>query len=152
MCRISSCRVVLWEYHTKWNGMVAAEMYNGPIIRTLKKKRGVKRSYLLAEDNDPSGYKSGKGMAAKRSLKIKTVKWPRYSPDMMPLDFSLWNDINRRMDESAPSGHESGRAFKARLRRLALRTSTKTVRAAVEAMRSRADQVWKAKGKEIAMD
>ena len=149
---ISGCRVVLWEYHTKWNGSVAAKMYSGPIMKILKNKRGAKLSYLIAEDNDPSGYKSGKGIAAKRACKIKTIAWPRYSPDLMPLDFSLWNDISSRMDKSAPGGRESAKAFKARLRRTALRTSTTTVRSAVEAMRSRADQIWKAKGKDIARD
>ena len=91
-------------------------------------------------------------MAAKRSLKIKTVAWPRYSPDLMPLDFCLWNDINKRMDETSPKGYESVKAFKARLRRTALRTPMKTVRAAIEAMKSRAQRIWEAKGKDIARD
>ena len=107
---------------------------------------------MLAKDNDPTGYKSRKAIVAKRSLKIKTVSWPRYSPDLMPLDFCLWSDINRRMDKTAPVGRESAAAFKAHLRRMALRTSTKTVRKAVEAMRTRACQIWKAKGKDIARD
>ena len=149
---ISNCRVVPWEYHTKWNGQVAAEMYKGPIMKILKKKHGIKPSYLIAEDNDPTGYKSSKAMAAKCSLKIKTVAWPRYSPDLMPLDFCLWNDINKRMDETSPKGYESVKAFKARLRRTALRTPMKTVRAAIEAMKSRAQRIWEAKGKDIARD
>ena len=106
----------------------------------------------VLEDNDPTGYKSGKARAAKRSLNIKPIYWPRYSPDLMPLDFSLWNDINRRMGETAPAGLESVVAFKARLRRLALQTSAKTVREAVEAMRTRAKQVWQPRGKDIARD
>ena len=85
-------------------------------------------------------------------MNIKTIFWPRYSPDLMPLDFTLWNDINRRMRKNAPVGLESAVAFKARLRRMALRTSTKTVRKAVEAMRTRAKQIWEAKGKNIARD
>ena len=62
---------------------------------------------MLAEDNDPSGYKSGKGNQAKRDLRIKTVEWPRYSPDLNPLDFSFWKQLNRRMDANAPKGFES---------------------------------------------
>ena len=57
----------------RWNGEVAANMYKGPILQTLNKHRGAKSSNLIAEDNDPTGYKSGKACAAKRSLKIKTV-------------------------------------------------------------------------------
>jgi hypothetical protein len=85
---------VLWEYFKgRWNGAKAAEMYKGPIKNILKKKRGDKTSYLVMEDNDPSGYKSSKGMKAKKEAKIKTVQWPRYSPDLMPLDFSLWKNV-----------------------------------------------------------
>ncbi len=149
---ISNCRIVLWEYLTKWNGETAADMYRGPIMNALKKHRGEKSSYLLAEDNDPSGYKSSKAVAEKRSLHIRTVDWPRYSPDLMPLDFSLWTDIGKRVRNTAPKGRESVSAFKQRLRRLALCTSTATVRAAVEAMRARAAMIWAADGKDIARD
>ena len=91
-------------------------------------------------------------MTAKRNLKIKTISWPRYSPDLMPLDFSLWANIEKRMAEAAPKGKESQGSFKARLRRVALRTPTAIVRAAVEATRSRAKQIWEAKGRDIARD
>ena len=149
---ISNCKVVLWEYLTKWNGSVAAEMYKGPIMKTLKRVRGEKDSYLLAEDNDPTGYKSSKALTEKTKLHINTITWPRYSPDLMPLDYFLWEDINRRMDKTAPRGNESAAAFKSRLRRTALSTSTTTVRAAVEGMRKRAKAIWEAKGKDIARD
>ena len=150
---ISGDRVVLWEEVGKrWNGDIASEMYHGPIMKILKKKRGIKKSYLVVEDNDPTGYKSGKGRAAKKALCIKTVKWPRYSPDLMPLDFSLWQDVQRRMDASAPSGYESKEAFKKRLRRTALSTPKITVRNMVAKMRSKAKEIYDADGKDIASD
>ena len=39
---ISNSRIALWEYHKRWHGFTAAEMYKGLVIRTLQKKRGVK--------------------------------------------------------------------------------------------------------------
>lgn len=149
---ISNCRIVLWEYIGRWNGQAAADLYKGPIMKTLVSKRGRKASYLIAEDNDPTGYKSGKGNAEKRRQGIKTIEWPRYSPDLMPLDFSLWKDIDTRVAASAPDGTETVAEFKRRLRRLALRTPASVVRAAVEAMRTRASAIWEAKGKDIARD
>ena len=149
---ISNCRIVLWEYHSKWNGQVAAELYKGPILKALKKHRGLKASYLLVEDNDPTGYKSGKAMAEKRRLKLKTIEWPRYSPDLMPLDFSLCTDIKARMAAGAPKGRESIAAFKMRLRHTALTTPKATVRKAVAAMRGRASKICDAKGLNIARD
>ena len=112
----------------------------------------MKTSYLLAEDIDLTGFKSGKQVAEKKRLHINTIPWPRYSPDMMPLDFCLWDGISKRMDATAPAEAESATAFKARLRRVALRTSSTTVRAAVEAMRMRAKAIAESKGKDIARD
>ena len=34
---ISNGRIMLWEYYSKWNGEVAANMYKGPIMQALKK-------------------------------------------------------------------------------------------------------------------
>ena len=149
---ISNCRVVLWGYLPKWNGEAAAELYKGPIMKALVKRRGVKPTYLICEDNDPTGYKSGKGKTQKRLLGIETVRWPRYSPDLMPLDFSLWNDIEKRLAEGAPEGAESVHDFKVRLRRVAIRTPKSHVRAAVAAMRSRAASIWRLKGEDIPRD
>ena len=149
---ISNCRIVLWEYNRAWNGQVAADLYKGAIMKVLAKHRGVKASYLVAEDNDPTGYKSGKAMAEKRRLGIQTIEWPRFSPDLMPLDFSLWQNIERRAHMSAPKGKESVNAFKERLRRATLATPAATVRAVVAAMRSRAAMVVAAKGKDIRTD
>jgi hypothetical protein len=150
---IAGGKVVLWEYLSKrWCGEEAAKLYKGPIIKTLKRTRGVKRSYLLMEDNDPTGYKSGKGKAAKRDVKIRTVRWPRYSPDLNPLDFSLWENVSERMKTSDPKGRESVSHFKSRLRRTALRTSPVAVRKMVASMRSRARAIYEADGNDIARD
>ena len=90
MAGISGDRVVLWEeVGGRWNGEKASDMYRGPIAKFLKKQFGERRQYLLVEDNDPTGYKSRKGMEAKKAVNIKAMAWPRYSPDLMPLDFSL---------------------------------------------------------------
>ena len=70
----------------------------------------------------------------------------------MPLDFSLWADISKRTAESAPRGRETVSAFKMRLRQVAVRTPTAKVRAAVGAMRKRAQQIWEAGGKDIPRD
>ena len=70
----------------------------------------------------------------------------------MPLDFSLWNDIEKRLAEEAPTGVESVDAFKVRLRRIAMRTTTSRVRAAVAAMKSRAALIWRLKGEDIPRD
>lgn len=150
---ISNCRVVLWEYFTgSWSGEKAADMYTGPIKAALKKHRGAKAYHLIAEDNDPTGYKSKAGIRAKEEQGIRAMPWPRYSPDLNPLDFSLWDNVNRRMDASAPAGRESVAAFKKRLRLTALRTPPAVVRKMVEAMKKKAQMIWEAGGGDIRKD
>lgn len=150
---ISGGRIALWEYFDgRWNGQKAADLYRGPIKTLLKRKFGNKKRYVIAEDNDPTGYKSNKAIAAKKECGICPIHWPRYSPDMMPLDFSLWTDIEERMVECAPKGRESVEAYKVRLRRVAMRTPPATVLKAVKAMRQRARDIAEAKGGDIARD
>ena len=149
---IANGRIVLWEYLPKWGGQAAVDLYKGPIMSKLRQKRGEKASYLIAEDNDPTGYKSAVAVAEKRRLKIRTLQWPRYSPDLMPLDFCLWDNISKRTLATAPAGRESINEFKARLRQVALRTPPATVRSAVLAMKSRAQKIWERDGKDIARD
>ena len=149
---LSGGRVVLWEYYKKWNAQVAADMYKGPLMQALIRRRGAKPSYLLAEDNDPIGYKSGLAVTEKRRLGLKTIQWPRYSPDLMPLDFCLWTEISKRAAAEAPRGNETVEKFSKRLKRVALRTPRATVLAAVGAMKKRARLIWEAGGKDIARD
>ena len=79
---ISNCRIVLWHYLAKtWNGDTAAALYSGPILTALKKHRGLKRKYTVLEDNDPTGYKSNKAIAAKAAASIEAIEFPKYSPD-----------------------------------------------------------------------
>ena len=90
-------RVVLWEEVCgRWCGQQAAAMYAGPIKRTLQKHRPGKRSWLAMEDNDPSGFKSRKGIRAKVENKLRPLSQPAYSPDLNPLDFSLWHAIETK--------------------------------------------------------
>ena len=150
---ISNCRVVLWHYLPKvWSGAVAADLYSGPILSTLKKKRGVKRKYLVLEDNDPTGFKSNKAKAAKTASKIEAIEWPRYSPDLHPLDFALWDEIERRVLQNTPIGGETVAAYKKRLRLTALRLPETTVRKALSDMPVRIEQCIQEHGGNISKD
>lgn len=153
MAGISGDRVVLWEEVGKrWSGQRAAEMYSGPVIKCLRKVHGNKRKFLLVEDNDPTGFKSSKGVKAKKDLNIETVEWPPYSPDLMPLDFALWEHVRIAMKRTDPSGNETALAFKKRLRRTALRTPKAVVRKMVAAMLPRAKAIYDADGGHIDCD
>ena len=150
---LSNGKVVLWQcLGKKWSGDAAAKLYTGPMLKALRKHRGVKRQYTILEDNDPSGYKSTKGKNAKAAVNIDTVDLPGYSADLNPLDYSIWQEINTRMLARAPAGRESMAAFKLRLRRTALSLPEAVVRKAVDALPKRIQAVVDAKGRSIPCD
>jgi transposase len=151
---IVGCRIRLWHYLPKkrWNAKVAAAVYQGPIKKVLRRHCGRKKEYLILEDNDPTGYKSKAAIEAKRKLSFKAVPFPRYSPDLNPLDFSLWHAIETRMDKNTPKKKETVEEYKKRLRRTALATPKHIVRKAVMNILPRALAVIKELGGNIPRD
>ena len=150
---LSNGRVVLWEYLPKtWNGEEAASLYRGAIAKTLEKHRGQKRKYRVMEDNDPTGYKSGKALAAKAELGIEAFPMPRYSPDLNPLDFCVWNEIESRVLKNTPKEVETVAAYKKRLRLTALRLPASVVTKAVASIPKRMKAIVDAKGQSVKCD
>ena len=150
---ISNGRIVLWEYLERtWNGKAASALYRNAIIQTVRKEKGEKRKYLIFEDNDPTGYKSGLGKKAKMDLGIEAVPMPAYSPDLNPVKFSLWEEVQKRMVERVPKKLEAVAAYKKRLRLTALRLPRAIVTKAIEAMPARMKDIIKAKGYSIRRD
>ena len=146
-------RVVLWKYiDGPWGASAAESLYRHDINRVLTRVVGTANGAVLVEDNDPTGYKSGKAVKAKEDLGIRVMALPRYSPELNPLDYFLWADIDRRMNASAPKGKESKAAFKARLRATAFATPRALVRKAVLQMKPRAKAIYEANGGDITLD
>jgi hypothetical protein len=152
LCGISRGKVVLWHnVGRKWNGDVAAACYRGPVLRALRKHCGEKPSYRILEDNDPVGYKSAKGEAAKRETGITAIRFPRHSPDLNPLDFCIWNEIERKM-VALTDKPMSVKDYDAKLRRVARTVPAATISNAVRSIRTRAKAIAKASGHNIARD
>ena len=106
----------------------------------------------MLEDNDPTGYKSNQGLAAKKAVGIKTDDLPKRSPDFNVLDYSLWKAINARMRaqecEFPKNMKETKAEFLARLRRTALNLPTAAVQSAVEDMHRRVRLCAKYRGRQ----
>ena len=152
-------RIRMWKYlEGPWNGKAAAQMYKGPLLQAMRrafpahaaKKRAV---WKVLEDNDPSGYKSGKAKTAKSEVRIMTNDLPKRSPDLNVLDYCLWAEINTRMraqEKAFPKSKKESRAlFKARLRRTAMGLPESVVRKAVSDMHRRVRMVVAAEGGHI---
>ena len=109
--------------------------------------------FTVLEDNDPSGFKSKRGKAAKAASKISTFDIPKRSPCLNVCDYFLWSSVNRRMraqERTWPvSKKETRQACLKRLRATALSTPSASVRAAVAVMKRRCARLLAAGGGDI---
>ena len=126
-------------------------MYSKPLQRCLAKEYpDVRGPWRVLEDNDPAGYKSAKGVAAKKEAGITSLDLPKRSPDMNPLDFSFWAAVNKKMRDMErkwpQTKRETRKAYLARLRRAAFSLSGDYITKIVEALAGRVKQLKDARG------
>lgn len=158
-CTVNLCagivdgRVRIWHYlPSRWCGAVAVDLYKDVVYPALVKQYGKKRAFNILEDNDPTGYKSKVAVDAKNDLGIQPMKFPTYSPDLNPLDFSLWEEVGARMAKQNPPKCESIEDYKARLRRTALAIPERVVRKMLADIPTRAEDIYQNDGGHIARD
>ena len=152
MAGVCRGRVAMWHYVAggKWSGKAAADMYNGPLRTALAKTWPARKSWDVLEDNDPTGFKSRRGHAAKAAAGITPFVIPCRSPDLSLCDYALWKEVNRRLrrqEFSWPAGKtESRAAYAIRLKRTALRLPKAFLERSVGDMVRRCNLLHAAKG------
>ena len=98
----------IWHYFDgKWDAEKAAQVYRTVVAPALRRAHGGKRQYTIVEDNDPTGYKSSWGIAAKRELNIVPIEYPTLSPDTNACAYALWDEVERRMSLQVAPKRES---------------------------------------------
>jgi hypothetical protein len=88
----------------------------------------------------------------KEALRIRALPFPRYSPDINPLDFSCWQAVSNRMTQNQPKKVESVEDYKRRLKRTALGLPSKVVMKAVLSMPRKIKEVRAAGGACVRSD
>ena len=125
-------------------------MYTGPLKAALAKAWGKKRMFHVLEDNDPTGFKSRKGIRAKAEAGIKPFVIPKRSPDLSVCDYAIWKEINRRMRKQEltwrATRRESRPDYLARLWRTALRLPEDFINKSIGDMRRRCQRLHAAAG------
>ena len=153
MGAVGSGKVLLWYEvpEGRWSGQAAADMYSGPLKTALTKSWPTKRKHVVLEDNDPTGFQSSKGKAAKLVNGIESFAIPKRSPDLNPMDYCIWSEINRRMRRQevkwANAKRESRAQYLKRLRRTAKNLSRDFVTSAIGDMKRRCQRLFEAKGR-----
>ena len=147
-------KVILWEYlEGSWGREAAAEAYKGPIKKALQTNFPGRKTFTVLEDNDPAGFKSGLGVAAKRDVGIKAFEIPKRSPCLNVLDYHVWAEVNKRMREQEKkfpsSKRESRKAFLNRLRRTTQSLPSAQIASSVGDMERRCARLLAAKGGNI---
>ena len=108
-------------------------------------------SFLLLEDNDPTGYKSNMAKDVKSALGVNALEIPKRSPDLNPLDYAFWSEVNTRLRKQeakfADSYTETRCTFARRLRRTILRIRPDTLRPMVANMKRRCMLLREASGR-----
>jgi hypothetical protein len=152
MAGVGRGKVLMWYNvpSAKWSGAAAAVMYSRPLPTALEKTWPGKRSWQVLEDNDPTGFKSKKGLAAKAANKISIFPIPKRSPDLNVCDYALWKEINKRMrlqeKRWSSKKRETRPQYMARLRRTAMRLPRRFIGKSVGDMRRRCQRLHEAKG------
>ena len=143
-------KVRIWHYLLRtWSGEAAEALYREVVHPALKKYRGQKRSYTILEDNDPTGYKSNLAKRTKSELGIKPLAFPTYSPDLNPLDYALWDEVESRMSAAPAPPRESAEAYKARLSRTAKAIPEAVIRKMLSSMKGRCEAIHAKNGGHI---
>ena len=53
---VAKNRVIMWEVlEGPWNGQAAADLYNGPLKKALKRTFPGQKTFILVEDGDKKG-------------------------------------------------------------------------------------------------
>jgi hypothetical protein len=143
--------VHLWHSLDKmWNGSVAADCYKTAVIQSLRRAWPGKKVFRVLEDNDPTGFKSRAGEAAKRAVGIKVFEIPKRSPDLNVCDYALWAAVNRKMRRQERlfprSKRESRQEFIDRLRRVARGLPRAFVEGCIGDMKRRCQLLYESRG------
>jgi len=141
---------MLWhQVEGVWNGAAAEALYTGALKTALCHNYPRKRSHKVLEDNDPTGYKSSAGEAAKRASNIQVFEIPCRSPDLNPLDYAIWAEVNKRMRQQElnwKKKKETREQFLARLETTAQGLERDFVDKVIGNMAVRCERLYMAKG------
>ena len=151
---VGNGKVLLWEeVQGNWNSSEAARIYEGPMLKALKAAYPGTKRFRVLEDNDPSGFKASKGVAAKERAGIRAFEIPAHSPQLNVCDYWLWREVNKRMrarERTFPSGKRETRvAFIRRLKRTAMSIPSDVITKSIGSMKKRCQLLVQAEGGQI---
>ena len=132
----------------RWNARSAKCMYL-KLGRFFDKTETPK---CVVEDNDPSGYSSRIAIRTKNDLRIRVLKLPQRSPELQPLDFSVWDYVENAMARNndrllrTGKGAEQPNQYLARLRKTFLRLPHQYLKNTIDDVQKRVVTLYRLHG------
>jgi hypothetical protein len=149
---VANDQIFFWQENVgNWNGAKAAAMYK-KLGQALRARYGDLPFFRVVEDGDPKGFQSSKGKKAKKEQKIRSWTLPPHSPGLMPLDYSLWNEVECRTLNKNGYEKESLASYKKRLNLTAKRLPRKLVKNTVGKMKGNLAAIVKSGGGHSTLD
>ena len=113
---VTGDRIIFWHItEGPWNGQAAAAMYH-ELGEALRKHYGNLGFFRVVEDGDTKGFQSDRGKEAKAAERIHSWTLAPRSPGWMPLDYSIWDEIEDRVLSKRAPPDESAANYVKRLR------------------------------------
>ena len=149
---VAENKIFFWYVNIgKWNGSAAATMYKA-LGQSLRKRYGHDGPFRVVEDSDSKGYQSNAGKDEKKKQKITSWRTPPRTPSFMPLDYSLWAEVERRVLAKPVRGDETKEEYLKRLRSTALRLPKRLVERTVGKMKGNVQALVDSKGDHTQLD
>ena len=148
---VGNGKVLVWHTITgTWSGAVAADLYSHVITPALRKEHPGQTSFVILEDNDPTGNRSNAAKVAKSASKLRVLEIPKRSPDLNVMDYAVWAEVERKLREQerkwTSSKKESRNAFEKRLDKTARGLNPDFIDKSIGDMRRRCTLLYEAKG------
>ena len=149
---VGAGRMMMWHDvpYGRWNEGAAASMHTKPLKTAFSNAWGQKRHFAVLEDNDPTGFKSGKGARAKKDAGIKPFAIPKRSRDLSVCNYAIWKEVNMRMRKQElkwpAAKRETRKAYLSRLRRTALKLPADFINKSIGDMKRRCQRLYNAAG------
>eukprot|EP00800_Vazella_pourtalesii_P015855 TRINITY_DN4383_c0_g1_i5.p1 TRINITY_DN4383_c0_g1~~TRINITY_DN4383_c0_g1_i5.p1 ORF type:complete len:293 (-),score=7.56 TRINITY_DN4383_c0_g1_i5:556-1434(-) len=129
----------------KINSAIYQKLILDPVVKDLSSSMFNKEPFLFQQDGAPAHTSNISQSWLRKNIPdfISKEEWPPSSPDLNPMDFSIWSILETKACEKS---HSSVEALKKSLLREWVKIPQDTLRAAVEAFPERLKKVVGVKG------
>ena len=129
----------------KINSSTCCELILEPVVKNLSRNMFNGESFIFQQDGVPTHTSNASQTWLRKNIPrfIAKDEWPLYSPDLNPMDYSVWSILESRV---CAKSHKSINSFKRKLKEEWEKIPQEVLRAAVEALPSRVSSVIQNKG------